>query len=327
VNALRRLCHTSSDDLELALLRSAESDAPSARSLAGAALAVGLSAETAAGLSGLERLSALESGLVPQSSPSAGSAFSGAGPGGGANASAAGASLGVLKYAALGVVSGLLVTAGMRLAWPGSSASPDASERAALAAPSKVKRALAAKAPSRVVPPAEVLRSLPERASVPKPLLSALPVERNRSRGAEPGSAPRAESGQAPLAKMPIHPAPSVLPAPSGSPAFAPVAAASSSEPDVEASIGREIALLDQVRRAIGNGSAGRAVALLDRYESMPRSGTLDQEATLLRVRALSALGAHGAAANVARGFLARHPESRHAGSLQALVEQHDAER
>ncbi|MBS2015216.1 MAG: hypothetical protein JST00_20170 [Deltaproteobacteria bacterium] len=85
--------------------------------------------------------------------------------------------------------------------------------------------------------------------------------------------------------------------------------------------IERELALLDAAKAKLGGGDAVSALALLDTYDAeMARGGVLRQEATVLRVRSLLALGRRDEAEVLGRGLLASDPTSVHAKRVRALL-------
>jgi outer membrane protein assembly factor BamD (BamD/ComL family) len=81
-----------------------------------------------------------------------------------------------------------------------------------------------------------------------------------------------------------------------------------------------EIAVLEGVRVALDQGDSRDALRRLDAYDgTFPRS-VLAEEATVLRIDALSQIGNQTAAASLARSFLAANPSSPHAPHLRALT-------
>jgi len=98
-----------------------------------------------------------------------------------------------------------------------------------------------------------------------------------------------------------------------------PRAPASATLPPAQ-SLSREIAMIDGARRALGSGDSKAALRKLDDYAAVVRTGTLDREAEVLRIDALVQAGQSGAAAVLARRYLARYPNDPHAVRLRALV-------
>jgi hypothetical protein len=100
-------------------------------------------------------------------------------------------------------------------------------------------------------------------------------------------------------------------------------------EPQLEQpgySIGPEIALLDQVRAAIGAGRPHDALALLEQYDSRFEHGVLGPEARYMRVEALVQLGDRAAARGAAKTLLERDPASPHAMRVRELFSDAGAE-
>jgi len=98
--------------------------------------------------------------------------------------------------------------------------------------------------------------------------------------------------------------------------AASPSKAASSDMPFLEG----EVAALDRARAALAAGEPARTLDLLDGYEQAFPKGALRQEATYLRIQALSKAGQRGAARDLAARFLAAHRETPHASQLQQLL-------
>jgi hypothetical protein len=81
-----------------------------------------------------------------------------------------------------------------------------------------------------------------------------------------------------------------------------------------------EIALMDQARAALRQGSPARTLAAVEQYRSSFAHGTFDQEALVLRIEALEAIGNRSRAAAEADVFLARNPNSPHRDRLQRVL-------
>lgn len=99
----------------------------------------------------------------------------------------------------------------------------------------------------------------------------------------------------------------------------APAAPASATLPTAH-SLSREIALIDGARRDLGGGDASRALQKLNEYESLARTGTLDREAQLLRIDALSQSGQRALGRALAERYVATHPNDPHSARLRALL-------
>jgi hypothetical protein len=97
------------------------------------------------------------------------------------------------------------------------------------------------------------------------------------------------------------------------------VAPASASLPAGQ-SLSQEIALIDGARRSLGAGDASGALQKLEDYAARLRTGTLDREAHLLRIDALSQAGQRAAALSLAKRYLESYPNDPHAPRLRALL-------
>lgn len=98
-----------------------------------------------------------------------------------------------------------------------------------------------------------------------------------------------------------------------------PAAPASASLP-AAASLSREIALIDGARRSLAGGDLSGALQRLDDYMGLLRTGTLDREAQLLRIDALSQAGQRAVALSLAERYLDSYPNDPHAPRLRALL-------
>jgi outer membrane protein assembly factor BamD (BamD/ComL family) len=78
--------------------------------------------------------------------------------------------------------------------------------------------------------------------------------------------------------------------------------------------------MIDAARRQLGAGNSKGALEQLDRYRKKCPQGVLGQEATLLRIEALAQGGNHAAARQLARRYLASHPNSQYAKRIQSLI-------
>jgi TolA-binding protein len=101
----------------------------------------------------------------------------------------------------------------------------------------------------------------------------------------------------------------------------APGATAPSASAPGRAGIAAEIALLDAARTAQTSGNHARALSLLDQYATEFPAGGLAAEAEVLRIDVLAARGDRAVAAERARRFLQRHPNSPHAERLRRIAE------
>jgi hypothetical protein len=85
-----------------------------------------------------------------------------------------------------------------------------------------------------------------------------------------------------------------------------------------------EVAMLDQARGAVAAKSGERALDVLNRYARQFPSGTLNLEATVLRIEALYLTGSTAAATALGRDFLAAHSTSTHASHVRSLLAEHE---
>jgi hypothetical protein len=120
---------------------------------------------------------------------------------------------------------------------------------------------------------------------------------------------------QAPLA--PVAPAP--VPEPTLAVAPSPTAAVVES-PAPQPSLAKELAVLDEARKALGSDPA-RALALVDQHDKGFPGGALGQEATVLRIDALARLGRTGEAKTLAQTFVAAHPDSPNAARVRKIID------
>jgi len=86
--------------------------------------------------------------------------------------------------------------------------------------------------------------------------------------------------------------------------------------------LSQEIAVLAQVRRALETGEPRQALAVLDRHSATLRAGQLRLEADVLRLEALSKLGAKQEANERARSFIDQNPNSPLADRVRGFVNQ-----
>lgn len=143
-----------------------------------------------------------------------------------------------------------------------------------------------AKSPARA-PEAASPSSLPAQPSEPRqapaPSVEPSPHEALPHTPATPAKRPRAQSA-APATTAPVQSAPRMP-------------------------LADQLALLKQARALLRSGQSAEAIAVLDRYGA--QGGTdLRDEALLLRIEALAAQGQSAAAAELARHFASKHPDS-----------------
>ncbi|MEO8904107.1 MAG: hypothetical protein ABI488_17340 [Polyangiaceae bacterium] len=280
---------------------------PAARALLDAGLSDnprrGAARQAAAGLG----LSASALATVTSSTAAAGSlAAAGVGVGAsGAGLVTAGAASSMLalvgQWLGIGIVSGLCLAGGT--VYFTSSRAP--STRAASVAGRSLEPL--AKPSTRAL--ARATGAQPERAPVaetPEPSAAVF--------GAAGSNAVR---GAAELSRRPELARPNVArAAPVNEPAGAPRLDLSSAR----GRLGREVSSIDEARRALAAGNSARALTTLDRYAAIDRTGTLDREAQILRIQALTASGQMQAAAPLARSYLHAYPADPHASMLEQLL-------
>jgi hypothetical protein len=92
--------------------------------------------------------------------------------------------------------------------------------------------------------------------------------------------------------------------------------AATSSPPSGQ--LGRDVELIDQVRRALRAHNTSLALNALDRYKLVASTGVLDREARVLRIQALRDAGNIAGASKLAAQYIADFPDDAHAARLRA---------
>jgi TolA-binding protein len=149
----------------------------------------------------------------------------------------------------------------------------------------------------------------------PLSAVSGFPIAQSAPPPSAPDPSVTEHAAPAPSQQSESRPAgPSLLETP---PAPAPAASSSAG-----ASLAQEVAMLDEARRALAQGRAGEALAALDRYRRDYPSGRLGQEATFVRIQALSMQGNTAAARSVAEQFLQTSPTSPLADRVRAVLKQ-----
>ncbi|HSU41212.1 MAG TPA: hypothetical protein VLJ38_16660 [Polyangiaceae bacterium] len=84
--------------------------------------------------------------------------------------------------------------------------------------------------------------------------------------------------------------------------------------------LGQELALLQAARAALDAGDGKHALALLDHYARSTQKPRLADEATVVRLEALSRTGRGAEAAKLAREFVAEHPGSPLVDRARAFI-------
>jgi len=221
------------------------------------------------------------------------------------------------------ILAALPFAAPIPSAWAGPAGSDEAGGSAGTPWPRRMGIALAALGIGALI-----AGSIASRSSAPSPLIAP-------ARSPAPPTMPVAvegrESGESVVAVV----TPDALPSAPGSAAASPKLRPSpkaetepspkveeAASPDVESgsTLAREIALLDAVRRKLGDGDRVAALRELDAYDAEFPHGLLRPEATVLRTRTLLAQGRREEAVKLAEDFLAKHPRSVHANRIRALL-------
>jgi len=90
-------------------------------------------------------------------------------------------------------------------------------------------------------------------------------------------------------------------------------------------SIRWEIAALDRARQALSAHDPAAALRSLDHLEHKGPSANFDQEAALLRIEALGALGRHTEASTLTQKYLDRYPDGPGSARMRALIKSQTA--
>jgi hypothetical protein len=191
----------------------------------------------------------------------------------------------LVKYLAIGLAGGILVTVGVAQPWrTAARPAPPASEIAA--APIPCASVADVSAPALAVAPS-----------------AAAPI---RWQGAPPPPAsPSFEPTPEPAAPS-VGALPDVEPLPAAAPA----------PPAARGSLAEEVRALDEARLLLRQGRPAQALALLEGR----RAGVLSAEAAVLRVEALLRSGQRAAAEREAAPIIANNPQGLHAARVRALL-------
>ena len=104
-------------------------------------------------------------------------------------------------------------------------------------------------------------------------------------------------------------------------PASTPGPRASSTRPAASALVaGQEFEIVVAARRALTAGDHERCLALVARYDREFSGGQFALEASVMRIEATAASGAHDRAAALARELLAREPKNPYEARLRSLL-------
>jgi outer membrane protein assembly factor BamD (BamD/ComL family) len=110
---------------------------------------------------------------------------------------------------------------------------------------------------------------------------------------------------------------------PTEAPAEAAAQPAATPPPVTPSALAAEVRLLDEARDALSANDGPRALDALHRYARQFPAGTLNLEATVLRIEALFMTGASSQAASLGHDFLSAHPTSTHAARVRRLLAEH----
>lgn len=313
MSELRPLLDGNTDELALALLRSADDDSPSADSLKAAAMALGIG--TSLGGSAL-----LASGLHGASGSSAATGLSALSPAAIAAAPAAGAiTLGlVAKQVAIGLAAGVVAMSGLELASENPFGVRDKAPNVQVASVSPARPAREARIAHQsgaalTQPVGATVAADAEDTSALSGASDNAGVQGVRHRALVPKGAEAARASE----PAPAQAAAAPTPAPEAKPepeAAKPQAVAQNK------SLAAEVAMLDRARSALLAQNAPGALRALEQYRKERQTGILDPEATVLQIQALEKLGDRASAARLARQFITSQPASRHVESLRVLA-------
>lgn len=120
----------------------------------------------------------------------------------------------------------------------------------------------------------------------------------------------------------PVEPVPVTVPelpaeAPKAAPAEPAQREIKSAQPVSD--IREEIRLLDQARGAVKSGKSAQALRMLAKYDQKFPRGQFRQEVKVLRMEALAQTGESERAAELAKKFLAEHPNSPHVERVEGV--------
>ncbi len=291
-----RMLRGSEDDIEVALLRSAELDAPSGRAVERTLIALGLgSGVTAASAAATAATATL--GASPVAAATSSSATAAAV----ASAAKAGASLPPAAVATQAGISLLVKWVGIAgvaslLTWGAASQSSLFS--------------LPGEEPVAQRNPTETPQTEPAPLNPPLAAPSRPETAAAEPSGEEPAAAPVQGASSVPEPATRVG-APTVASARGPSTRPAPHA--------VPKSLSEEVAALDKAQSLLDDDPEG-ALAALEGYDEGFRGGVLAQEAEVLRIEALAKVGQQDKARAAAATFLAKHPTSPLASRVRQLL-------
>jgi hypothetical protein len=217
-----------------------------------------------------------------------------------ATKTAAKTSLGtVLKFLLIGAAAGTLTVGGAAVVHYSVTEAP--------AARATDTTSNARPHPVTTVPRSPVVSSNPAPESAPPALglgeRISPPAARTESRAAEVASAHRLDS-------LPSTP----------SPAGSSTAQPATEPADGDSAMSAEVRLLDEARRALGEGRSAAALAAVERYEREAPTHRLAPEAAYLQMEANRALGDRAAAVRSAQVLLNLYPDGPHAARARRIL-------
>jgi hypothetical protein len=241
----------------------------------------------------------------------------------------------LVKWVGIGTVVGVASIGAIRYSMPRSNAVAPHAVATVAAAPAQARDTIARTGGERAAPETEVNQAPSPEAPSPEVPSRVAPAHEGRVAqdvspelpAAKPAAdvAAHARPSRATPAGLaandaPAAPIPGALTnaAPSQLDPASPTPAITSSQ------LAAEVAMLDQARGAVAAKSGERALEVLGRYARQFPAGTLNLEATVLRIEALFLTGATAPAAALAREFLAAHPSSTHASHVRRLLAEHE---
>jgi outer membrane protein assembly factor BamD (BamD/ComL family) len=86
--------------------------------------------------------------------------------------------------------------------------------------------------------------------------------------------------------------------------------------------LSEQLRLIDAARSAVAAGNTSAASQALSSYSSKFPHGSFGQEAQVLRIETVDMQGNHAQAAQLAKSFLERHPNSPHVSVVQRIAGQ-----
>lgn len=331
---LRRLLGGEGEQLEVALLKSARDDAPSAASRAKSLVALGLGASvtaTAASASSTAAATGVTSGGAALKSTAGlkaataakGAVLSAKGATAAAQAGAVASTVGkgmvLVKWvgiASVGTVSTWAVVDQVREPEPVTASviqSPNVPHAPAIKAsirPSKMAADAVGQDDEPAKPDDEPLDDQvnaeaavveAEAIVLPEPASKPVPASAEHARTTAP-RAPLSGTHAAPLAPKP-------MPAPP-------------TEKSQATNLSDELAVLDRAQKALHAGDGVAALAAIDNYDQRFTEKRLGPEASVLRIEAMLGQGKHDRARELALVFLAAHPGSPYAQRVRHLAKQ-----